>query len=156
MGMAVKEDQFFNSNGVNSAKLISNRWSHNFTIFSQYSPRYTREELTAVSDQRRLRLDNLIASIQLSADKMSITRDCYMSMVRSGRVTLFDLYADCSYSPVIKDWLSHQDSFWLEQLQGELQAFDCGEGSAMTRWMKAFHDQHVIPDQDDSTVLVMC
>ena len=153
MGVARREYELTHLSDNHHARQSSS--SLGFSIFSRYLPKYSLEQLIAVSDQRRLKLDNLIASIQLSVDKMSITRDCYMGMVRSGRVTLFDLYADCSYSPVIKDWLSHQDSFWLEQLQGELQAFDCGEGSAMTRWMKAFHDQHVIPNYQQSAVIVV-
>ncbi len=114
-----------------------------FSIFSRYLPKYSLEQLTTVSDQRKAVLDRLITTIQSSTDELSFTRNNYKALIREGRLTQFNLFADCSYSPVIKDWLSRDDSFWQEQLQGSIEAFDNGEGDLITRWMMAFQSQYI-------------
>jgi len=118
-----------------------------FSIFSRYLPKYSLEQLTAVSDQRKAVLDRLITAIRSSTDELSFTRNNYKALISEGRLSQFNLFADCSYSPVIKDWLSREDSFWQEQLQGSIEAFDNGEGDLMARWMVAFQSQYINESQ---------
>ena len=144
MGMAVKEDQWAR---LHQHSGITASLSSLFSIFSRYLPKYSLEQLTAVSDQRKAVLDRLITAIQSSTDELSFTRNNYKALISEGRLTQFNLFADCSYSPVIKDWLSQDDSFWQEQLHGSIEAFDNGEGDLITRWMMAFQGQYIDESQ---------
>ena len=144
MGMAVKEDQWAR---LHQHSGITASLSSLFSIFSRYLPKYSLEQLTAVSDQRKAVLDRLITAIRSSTDELSFTRNNYKALISEGRLTQFNLFADCSYSPVIKDWLSRDDSFWQEQLQGSIEAFDNGEGDLITRWMMAFQGQYIDESQ---------
>ena len=144
MGMAVKEDQWAR---IHQHSGITASLSSLFSIFSRYLPKYSLEQLTAVSDQRKAVLDRLITAIRSSTDELSFTRNNYKALISEGRLTQFNLFADCSYSPVIKDWLSQDDSFWQEQLHGSIEAFDNGEGDLITRWMMAFQGQYIDESQ---------
>lgn len=144
MGMAVKEDQWAR---LHQHSGITASLSSLFSIFSRYLPKYSLEQLTAVSDQRKAVLDRLITAIRSSTDELSFTRNNYKALISEGRLTQFNLFADCSYSPVIKDWLSQDDSFWQEQLHGSIEAFDNGEGDLITRWMMAFQGQYIDESQ---------
>ena len=144
MGMAVKEDQWARLHQYSG---MTASLSSLFSIFSRYLPKYSLEQLTAVSDQRKAVLDRLITAIQSSTDELSFIRNNYKALISEGRLTQFNLFADCSYSPVIKDWLSRDDSFWQEQLQGPIEVFDNGEGDLITRWMMAFQGQYIDESQ---------